>query len=348
MAKINNPLTIKSVTIKNRIGMSPMCQYSAVNGFANDWHYVHYGTRAVGGAGLIMVEATAVSPEGRITPFDLGLWNDEQISELQRISEFIHKQNSVAGIQIAHAGRKASHDTPSNGGIQLSKQDGGWETIAPSPIPFDPSEIAPKEMDKTDLNNIVEKFKATAKRALEAGFKVLEIHAAHGYLIHEFLSPLSNQRTDEYGGSFQNRTRLLLEIIEAVNLVWPLEYPLFVRISATDWADGGWNLEESVELSRILHQKGVDLIDCSSGGNIVTAIIPVGPCYQVPFSDAIRKTGIMTSAVGMITTKEQIRDILEDGKADMVFLARELLRNPYFALNASENTDWPVQYLRAK
>lgn len=348
MAKIDEPLTIKSITIKNRIGMSPMCQYSSVDGFANNWHYVHYGTRAVGGTGLIMMEATAVSPEGRITPFDLGLWNDEQIIELQKISEFIHKHDAVAGIQIAHAGRKASHDSPSKGGKQLSKLEGGWETIASSSIPFDPSEITPKEMDKTDLNVVVEKFKDCAVRAKKAGFKVLEIHAAHGYLIHEFLSPLSNHRTDEYGGSFKNRTRLLLEIVEAVKLVWPIEYPLFVRISATDWADGGWNLEESVELSRILHEKGVDLIDCSSGGNIVTAKIPVGPCYQVPFSDAIRKTGIMTSAVGMITTKEQIIDILENEKADMIFLARELLRNPYFALGAIENTDWPVQYLRAK
>ena len=348
MAKIDEPLTIKSITIKNRIGMSPMCQYSALDGFANDWHYVHYGTRAVGGAGLIMVEATAVSPEGRITPFDLGLWNDDQIIELQRISEFIHKHDSVAGIQIAHAGRKASHDSPSKGGKQLSKMEGGWETIAPTSISFDPSEIAPKEMDKTDLNDIVEKFKDCALRAKKAGFKVLEIHAAHGYLIHEFLSPLSNHRTDEYGGNFQNRTRLLLEIIEAVKLMWPAENPLFVRLSATDWADGGWSLEESVELSSILHEKGVDLIDCSSGGNIVTAKIPVGPCYQVPFSDAIRKTGIMTSAVGMITTKEQIVEIIEEEKADMVFLARELLRNPYFALNAIQNTDWPAQYLRAK
>lgn len=348
MAKINQPITIKSVTIKNRVGMSPMCQYSGVDGFANDWHFVHYGTRAVGGVGVVMVEATAVSPEGRITPFDLGLWNDKQKIELQRISEFIHKHDSVAGIQIAHAGRKASHDSPSNGGKQLSIEVGGWETIAPSPIPFDPTEIAPKKMDKTDLKDIVEKFKATAKRALDAGFKVLEIHAAHGYLIHEFLSPLSNHRTDEYGGSFQNRIRLLLEIVEAVKLVWSVEYPLFVRLSATDWAEGGWNLEESVELSRILHEKGVDLIDCSSGGNIATAIIPVGPCYQLPFSEAIRKTGILTSAVGMITTKIQIIDILENEKADMVFLARELLRNPYIALNAVENTDWPVQYMRAK
>jgi 2,4-dienoyl-CoA reductase-like NADH-dependent reductase (Old Yellow Enzyme family) len=348
MEKINEPLTIKSVTIKNRIGMSPMCQYSAADGFANDWHYVHYGTRAVGGVGLILLEATAVSPEGRITPFDLGLWSDEQIIELQRISEFIHKQGSIAGIQIAHAGRKASHDSPSNGGKQLSKEFGGWETIAPSPISFDPSEIAPKEMDKADLNAIVDKFKASAKRAMDAGFKVLEIHGAHGYLVHEFLSPLSNHRTDEYGGSFKNRTRLLLEIVEAVKLVWPLEYPLFVRLSATDWAKGGWNLEETVQLSRILREKGVDLIDCSSGGNIVTAKIHVGPCYQIPFSDAIRKTGIMTSAVGMITTKEQIVDILDEEKADMVFLARELLRNPYFALNAIENTDWPEQYLRGK
>ncbi|NDP22764.1 MAG: NADH:flavin oxidoreductase/NADH oxidase [Paludibacter sp.] len=348
MAKIHDPLTLKSITIKNRIGMSPMCQYSSTDGFANDWHFVHYGTRAVGGAGLIMVEATAVSPEGRITPYDLGLWNDEQIAEFKRITAFIHNQGAVSGIQIAHAGRKASHDAPSNGGKQLSISNGGWETIAPSAIPFDPLEIAPNEINKTDLNAIVEKFKNCAVRAKKAGFKVLEIHAAHGYLIHEFLSPLSNKRTDEYGGCFQNRTRLLLEIIEAVKLIWPVEYPLFVRLSATDWTHGGWNLEESVELSRILHENGIDLIDCSSGGNIATAKIPVGPGFQVPFSVAIKKIGILTSAVGMITTKEQITEILEEEKADMVFLARELLRNPYFAFNKIENVEWPEQYLRAK
>jgi len=348
MAKINEPLTIKDVTIKNRIGMSPMCQYSSVNGFANDWHFVHYGTRAVGGAGLIMVEATAVAPEGRITPSDLGLWNDTQLVGLQKITNFVHLHGSVAGIQIAHAGRKASHDVPSHGGKQLSINEGGWHTVAPSPIPFDLSELSPDELTKQEISTIVGQFKATALRSKQAGFKVLEIHAAHGYLIHQFYSPLSNKRTDEYGGSFENRIRFLQEITAAVQTVWPVENPLFVRLSATEWAEGGWDLNDSVELSRILHSQGVDLIDCSSGGNIVTAKIPVAPGYQVPFSEEIRKTGVLTSAVGMITSIEQISEILGTEKADMVFLARELLRNPYFALKSGAENNWPIQYTRAK
>jgi len=348
MAKINEPLTIKGVTIKNRIGMSPMCQYTAVNGFANDWHFVHYGTRAVGGVGMIMVEATSVAPEGRISPFDLGLWNDTQIVGLQKITNFVHQHGAVAGIQIAHAGRKASHDIPSHGGKQLSGKEGGWHTVAPSPIPFDAAETSPDELDKSEIKTIIEQFKASALRARQAGFKVLEIHAAHGYLIHQFYSPLSNIRTDEYGGSFENRIRFLLEITEAVQTVWPVEYPLFVRLSATEWAEGGWDITDSVKLSKLLLEKGVDLIDCSSGGNIITAKIPVGPGYQVPFAQEIKKTGILTAAVGMITTAEQISDIIETGKADIVFLARELLRNPYFALKAVEDTAWPIQYSRAK
>lgn len=347
MSKINQPISIKSVTIKNRIGMSPMCQYSAKDGFANDWHLVHYGSRAVGGTGLIMVEATAIAPEGRITPFDLGLWKDEQISGLQKITGFIHSQDAVAGIQIAHAGRKASHDAPDKGGKQLSLKEGGWQVVAPSAIPFDPAEFIPLELDKANIIKIIEQFKSTATRAKEAGFKVLEIHAAHGYLIHEFLSPLSNKRTDEYCGSFENRIRFLLEIITSVKTVWPVDLPLFVRLSATDWAEGGWNLEETVKLAGILHQKGVDLIDCSSGGNIIDQKIQIGPGYQVPFSDAVRKTDILTAAVGMITTTEQTQLILAEEKADMVFLARELLRNPYFTLK-TEEARWPVQYLRAK
>lgn len=347
MYKINEPLTIKSVTFKNRIGMSPMCQYSAQDGFASDWHFVHYGSRAVGGTGLIMLEATAVTPEGRITPYDLGLWNDAQIENLQRITDFIHFQGSVAGIQIAHAGRKASHDKPVNGGNQLEPARGGWETVAPSSLPFDSSEVAPIELDKIQIEQVIEQFKSTALRAKKAGFKVLEIHAAHGYLIHQFLSPLSNERTDEYGGSFENRTRLILQIVRAVQTVWPKELPLFVRLSATDWTTGGWNLDETVELCSILKQKGVDLIDCSSGGNVSTAKISVGPGYQIPFSEAVRKTGIKTSAVGLITTPDQINSILENEQADLIFLGRELLRNPYFALNI-ENVDWPDQYLRGK
>ena len=347
MAKLNDPLTIKGVTLKNRIGMSPMCQYSSVNGFANDWHFVHYGTRAIGGVGLIMVEATAVASEGRITPFDLGLWNDTQIVGLQKITNFIHQHDSVAGIQIAHAGRKASHDAPAKGGKQLSLNEGGWTTVAPSSIPFDLAEQAPDELDKTEIKFLIQQFKETALRTRQAGFKVLEIHAAHGYLIHEFYSPLTNTRTDEYGGSFENRIRFLLEIVDAVQTVWPEEYPLFVRISASDWMEGGWDIADSVELAKVLKEKGVDLIDCSSGGNILTQRIQVVPGYQVPFSEAIRQTGILTAAVGMITSMEQIAEILESEKADMVLLARELLRNPYFALKL-ENATWPIQYLRAK
>ena len=352
MAKIHDTLTIKDVTIKNRIGMSPMCQYSAVNGFANDWHFVHYGTRAVGGTGLIMLEATSVSPEGRISPMDLGLWNDTQIVGLQKIATFVHHHGAIAGILIAHAGRKASHDVPSNGGKQLSVHEGGWPMVAPSPIPFGPAEIAPDELDISEIRTIIGQFKATALRAKQAGFKVLEIHAAHGYLIHQFYSPLSNNRKDEYGGIFENRIRLLLEITAAVQTVWPAEYPLFVRLSATEWTEGGWEINDSVELSRRLKKLGVDLIDCSSGGNISSAVIPVEPGYQVRFSEEIKKTGILTSAVGMITTTEQITDILENEKADMVFLARELLRNPYFTLLSAHNSGvevtWPKQYTRAK
>ncbi|HET7732952.1 MAG TPA: NADH:flavin oxidoreductase/NADH oxidase [Paludibacter sp.] len=348
MAQLHQPLTIKSVTFKNRLGMPPMCQYSAIDGFATDWHYVHYGTRAVGGVGLVILEATAVVPEGRITHADLGIWNDEQTGELQKIVEFIHEHGSVAGIQIAHAGRKASHDTPDKGGKQLAPENGGWQTVAPSAIPFDATRIPPVALDKDGINNVINQFKTAAKRAKEAGFKVLEVHAAHGYLIHEFLSPLSNKRTDEYGGSFENRTRLIREIVEAVQTVWPAELPLFVRLSATDWAQGGWGTDETVRLCETLHKMGVDLIDCSSGGNIAAAKVPVGPGYQVPFAEAIRATGILTAAVGLITKPEQINSILEDGKADMIFMGRELLRNPYFLLKSAPDITWPIQYLRAK
>ena len=352
MTKIHEPITIKSVTIKNRIGMSPMCQYSSVNGFANDWHFVHYGTRAVGGAGLIMVEATAVTPEGRITGADLGLWSDTQIIGLQKITNFVHQHGAIAGIQIGHAGRKASHDVPSAGGKQLSVHEGGWHTVAPSAIPFEESEISPDELSKEEIDVITAQFKATALRAKQAGFKVLEIHAAHGYLVHQFYSPLSNHRTDEYGGSYENRIRLLLEITAAVQTVWPEEYPLFVRLSATDWSDGGWELKDTVELSRILHEMGVDLIDCSSGGNNPLAKIPLAPGYQVEFSGAIKRTGILTASVGLITSPGQISEILKDEKADMIFLGRELLRNPYFPLHAALETGdevpWPKQYTRAK
>ena len=347
MATLNQPLSIKSVTLKNRIGMSPMCQYSATDGFANDWHYVHYGTRAVGGVGLIIVEATAVTPEGRITPCDLGLWKDEQIAELKKITEFIHSHGAVAGIQIAHAGRKASHQTPVQGAGQIPVKEGGWPTVAPSAIPFETDEQAPVELTVQAIQVIVDQFKTAAFRAKYAGFKVLEIHAAHGYLIHEFLSPLTNQRTDEYGGSFENRIRVIKEIISAVKTVWPDDLPIFVRLSATDWAEGGWNVEETVRLAAILKKAGVDLIDCSSGGNIAEQKIQPGPGYQVQFSETVRKTGILTSTVGLITSSEQAAEILNDGKADLILFGRELLRNPYFALK-TENTVWPEQYLRGK
>jgi 2,4-dienoyl-CoA reductase-like NADH-dependent reductase (Old Yellow Enzyme family) len=352
MALLNQSLTIKSITLKNRIGMPPMCQYSSNQGFSNDWHFVHYGARAVGGVGLIIVEATAVAPDGRITPFDMGLWNDEQIVGLKKITEFIHSYGSVAGIQIGHAGRKASHDSPNKGGQQLTSENGGWQTVSSSDIPFDISEIPPVSMSQSEIEEVVDLFKDSALRAKKAGFKVLEIHAAHGYLIHQFLSPLSNHRKDEYGGSFKNRIRILLEIVAAVQTAWPEDLPLFVRLSATDWAEGGWNLEETVELCKMLKERGVDLIDCSSGGNIATAKIPVAPGYQILFSEVIRKAGIKTAAVGLITKADHISEILENDKADIVLMGRELLRNPYFALTATAKTatevEWPVQYLRAK
>jgi len=325
-----------------------MCQYSAKEGVANDWHLVHYGSRATGGTGLILLEATAVCPEGRITPYDLGIWSDEQIPQLQKIASFIHENGSVAGLQIAHAGRKASHDKPTYGGKQLLPAEGGWPTIGPSPIPFDPDELSPKELDLNGIELIKMQFQTAALRAKKAGFKVLEIHAAHGYLIHEFLSPLSNRRNDEYGGSFENRIRLLTEVVDAVKKEWPNELPLFVRLSATDWTEGGWSPEETVKLSEILLQKGVDLIDCSSGGNIYNAKIKLAPGYQVEFSEAIRKTSIKTATVGLIKSAEQINNILENDQADIVLLGRELLRNPYFTLMSDEHVAWPEQYLRAK
>lgn len=352
MSKLFSPLIIKNITLKNRIVMSPMCQYTAIDGFTNDWHQVHYGSRAVGGAGLIIVEATAVSPEGRITPGDLGLWTDEHIDGLSRIAGFIHQHGAIAGIQIAHAGRKASCEVPHKGGKQLDKKQGGWQTIAPSSIPFLTGDMAPESLTKEGILKVVSGFKAVAGRALLAGFKVVEIHSAHGYLLQEFLSPLSNHRTDEYGGSFENRTRLLRQVVDAVKSVWPAENPLFVRISSTDWTEGGWTIEESVKLAYILKDMGVDVIDCSSGGNVYNARVPVGPGFQVPFSEEVRKTGILTGTVGLITTSMQAESILQEEKADLVLLGRELLRNPYFPMLAAkelgEDITWPVQYLRSK
>jgi len=350
MSKIFKPLQLKSVTIPNRIGMPPMCQYSAHNGMANHWHLTHYGSRAVGGVGLVIVEATGVSPEGRITPYDLGIWHDTHIEPLAEIVQFIHGNGSVAAIQLAHAGRKASHDAPANGGKQLSTANGGWKTVAPSPIPFDPNELCPKELTITEIEKIIFDFRQAAKRSLKAGFKIIEIHAAHGYLIHEFLSPLTNKRTDEYGGSFENRSRLLMQIIDSVQDVWPTELPLFVRLSASDWKENGWNIDETVQLCKLLKNRGVDLIDCSSGGNVIDAKMDVKPLYQVAFSETIRNIGIPTATVGLITTQNQIEQILINDQADIVLLGRELLRNPYFVLNLNdkEMPQGPVQYLRAK
>ncbi len=352
-SKLLSPITIKDITLKNRITISPMCQYSAIDGFANDWHLVHYGSRAVGGAALIIQEATAVSPEGRITPADLGLYKDGHIEKLQNITAFIHKQGAVAGIQLAHAGRKASCATPSEGGKQLKEDEGGWTTFSSSAIAFNPEDNAPQELDVNGILKVIADFKTVAQRAFQSGYKLIEIHAAHGYLIHQFLSPLSNHRTDNYGGSFENRIRLLLEIVKEAQTVWPQNFPLFVRISATDWVEGGWNIDEAVKLSMILKEQGVDLIDCSSGGMVPHAKIPVGPGYQVAFSEQIKKeTGILTGAVGLITEAHQAEEILVNGQADLIFIARASLRDPYFALHAGrileDEIEWPLQYQRAK
>ena len=352
-SQLFSSIQIKSLLFKNRIAISPMCQYSAVEGFANDWHLVHLGSRANGGAALIFQEATSVSFEGRISPSDLGLWNDEQIEKMKEINQFISSHNSIPGIQLAHAGRKASMSEPWNGNKPLDKFNGGWNAVAPSAIPFHSNEKAPVALDKVGIQKVISDFKSATKRALKAGFKVVEIHAAHGYLLHQFFSPLSNFRTDEYGGVFENRIRLMLEVLEAVQSEWPTNLPLFVRISATDWADGGWNIEESVQLSKILKEKQVDLIDVSSGGLVSRQQIPLGPNYQVPFAERIKKeTGILTGAVGLITKAIQAEEIVATGKADFILFGRESLRNPNLALDFAKelNADisWPKQYERAR
>ncbi len=353
MSTLFSPLTIKDITFKNRIVISPMCQYSAEDGFATDWHLVHLGSRAVGGAALIIQEATAVSPEGRISPGDLGIYNPGHIQKLKQITAFIHEQGAVAGIQLAHAGRKACFSKPQDGGKQITKKNGGWSTVAPSAISFYPDDEVPQEMDETGIQKVIGDFKTAALRSLQAGYKLIEIHAAHGYLLHQFLSPLSNHRTDKYGGNFENRTRLLLEVVKAVQSGWPQSLPLFVRISATDWAKDGWDINEATKLSSILKLNGVDLIDCSSGGLVPYQQIAIGPGYQVPFAERIRKeTGILTSAVGLITEAQQAEDILAKGKADLIMIARESLREPYFALQSAlllgDDINWPLQYTRAK
>jgi len=344
------PLTLRGVTLRNRIAVSPMCQYSATDGFANDWHLVHLGSRASGGAGLVIAEATAVVPEGRISPYDLGLWSDDQIEPLARIVRFIDSQGAVAGIQLAHAGRKASTDAPWNGGGTVKPENGGWQPVAPSAVAFGPESPTPTALTEEGIAHVIAAFEDATRRALKAGFKVIEIHGAHGYLLHEFLSPLSNQRTDQWGGSFENRARLTLTVAERLRAIVPDDLALFVRISATDWAPGGWDDTQSVELAKRLKHIGVDLIDVSSGGLTPTAKIPVQKNYQVPFARRIRQEAdIRTGAVGLITEPGQANDIITGGDANLVLIAREFLREPYFALHAERELNggeksWPLQY----
>jgi len=345
-------LAIRGVTCRNRIFVSPMCQYSSDGGFANDWHLVHLGSRAVGGAAVVLTEATAVTAEGRITPEDVGLWKDDHVEPLARIVRFIHGQGGHAGVQLAHAGRKASTYRPwaaATGSVPHAS--GGWTAVAPSAVAFEGYAV-PQALDESGIREVVRAFAAAARRAREAGFRVVEIHAAHGYLLHEFLSPLSNRRDDRYGGSLENRTRLVREVVEAVRREWPERLPLFVRVSATDWVEGGWDLEQSVELARQVRALGVDLVDCSSGGLVAYAKIPVAPGYHVPFAERIRReAGIPTGAVGLITSAAQAELIIRDGQADAVLLARQFLRDPYWPLHAAaelgQADSWPAQYLRA-
>ncbi len=349
MPHLFSPLKIKNIELKNRIVVSPMCEYSAEDGFATTWHTVNYGSRVLSGAALVTFEATAVSPEGRITPWDLGIWKDEHIAGLKEIVDFIHEHDSIAGIQLGHAGRKASHLRPWEGGAQIaSDKAGGWKTVGPSAIAFSENEEAPLALDPAGIEKIKSDFKAAAERVKEAGFKVIELHGAHGYLLHQFLSPLSNKRTDQYGGSFENRIRLLLEVIETVQSVWT--NPLFVRISATEWTDGGWDTKDSVALAEVLKAKGVDLVDCSTGGNVPNAKIPVGPGYQVEYAKAVRATGVLTGAVGLITDAQQANTIIESGQADVIFVARQIIRDPFFPLRAAhelgQDVKWAPQYER--
>lgn len=353
MAHLFEPFSLRGMTLRNRIVVSPMCEYSSDDGFATDWHMVHLGSRAVGGAGLVITEAAAVSPEGRITPNDLGIYRDEHIPALARIVAFIHTHGAKAGIQLAHAGRKASSARPWDGGAAVAASDGGWTPLAPSPIGFSPDSAAPLEMGEGDIANVLADFPAAARRAITCGFDAIEIHAAHGYLLHSFFSPLSNLRDDRYGGSFENRTRLLREVTGAVRAVIPTGVPLLVRISASDWAGGGWTVEDSVRLARDLASLGCDLIDASSGGLVSHQRIALRPHYQVPFAEKIRaEAGIATGAVGLITEAHAADAIVRNGQADLVLLARELLRDPYWPLHAAATlgveVDWPVQYDRAR
>ncbi|MBV9759932.1 MAG: NADH:flavin oxidoreductase/NADH oxidase [Acidobacteriaceae bacterium] len=351
-AHLFSPLQIREIAFRNRVLVSPMCQYSSEDGFANDWHLVHLGSRAIGGAGAVIAEATAVEARGRISPEDLGIWKDEHIEPLARIARFVKQQGAVPGIQLAHAGRKASTDVPWRGGGPLSASAGGWQPVAPSAVPFDEHSIVPTELKVDEIHSIVEKFASAAERALEAGFELLELHGAHGYLMHEFLSPISNKRADRYGGALENRMRFALEVAAAVRRVWPERLPLFLRISATDWAEGGWTIDESVELARSVRPIGVDAIDCSSGGTVPHARIPLQPGYQAPFAERIRhETGILTGAVGLITEPAQADTLVRNGSADVVLLAREFLREPYWPIKAAQalgaDARFPIQYARA-
>lgn len=353
MSQLFTPLKLRELELKNRIVVSPMCQYSAEGGFPNDWHLVNYGSRAVGGAGLVIVEATAVCPEGRITPWDLGIWSQEHIPAFQRITDFVRAQGSVPGIQIAHAGRKASTTQPWNGSKFMPIGANGWQTVAPSALPFSPAHGTPHALTLGEIDRIVKLFVDAAQRALAAGFEVAEVHCAHGYLLNEFLSPIANHREDEYGGSLENRCRLPLRIARAIRESWPAQWPVFVRISATDWVEGGWDLAQSIQFAKWLKEISIDLIDCSTGGMTPDAQIPAAPGYQVPFAAGIRKeAGIATGAVGIITEAEQAEKILNNGDADLIFLARELLRDPHWPLHAAKflgvDLAWPDQYARAK
>ena len=352
-AQLFSPLYLRELKFKNRIFVSPMCQYSCNEGIPTDWHLVHLGSRAVGGAALVMAEATAVVPEGRITPHDAGIWTDAQAEAFRRIAAFISDQEAVPGLQIAHAGRKASTNIPWNGGNPLKQGNGGWQPLAPSVIPFAADHNVPRELSPQEIDRLVECFSDAARRALTAGFKVIEIHMAHGYLLHSFLSPITNHRTDTFGAGFDGRIRFPLQVAQAVRSVWPSSLPVFVRISATDWVEGGWDLSQSIHFCRLLREAGVDLIDCSSGGLVADAQIPSAPGFQVPFAAAVRReANIPSAAVGLITSPQQAEQTLVCGDADAIFLGRQMLRDPYWPIHAAqclrEDVPWPDPYARAK
>lgn len=352
-ARLFSPLRLRELEFKNRIFVSPMCQYSAVDGMPTDWHLVHLGSRAVGGAALVMTEATAVSPEGRITPYDTGIWSREQAAEFRKIAGFLRQHGAVAGLQIAHAGRKASTDAPWRGGKPLDTGSGGWQPVAPSAVPFAEGYAVPREMTEADMEGVRAAFAASARHGREAGFEVVEVHMAHGYLLHEFLSPLTNRRTDAFGGTLENRLRFPVSVARAVRAEWPERLPVFVRVSATDWVEGGWDLPQTVALARELKTLGIDMVDCSSGGTVPYAVVPAGPGFQAPFAAAVRReAGIATGAVGLITEPEQAERILSTGMADAILIGREFLRDPYWPLHAAStlgvDVPWPSQYERAK